>query len=268
MGFLRKRWFQIFVGGLVLLYVVERALVATANPIYFPSVILLGAFLVPVTFTTYLYGRLPEWDVPIQPIAICFVGGGVIGTVVAGTLEYDVLRNLGLFSLLGVGVIEEGAKLLFPLIFYFAGRYRSEAAGIVLGVATAMGFAALETMGYGFVTLLQSRGNLGALDEILLVRGLMSPAGHAAWTGLICAVLWRERQRAGHITVNVRVLSAFITAAVLHAFWDTFNSLRGPTLVSFLSIEFLSLLVALASLVLLIRRIREADRQSSLRTVG
>lgn len=147
MGFLRKRWFQIFVGGLVLLYVVERALVATANPIYFPSVILLGAFLVPVTFTTYLYGRLPEWDVPIQPIAICFVGGGVIGTVVAGTLEYDVLRSLGLFSLLGVGVIEEGAKLLFPLIFYFIGRYRSEAAGIVLGVATAMGFAALETMG-------------------------------------------------------------------------------------------------------------------------
>lgn len=60
MGFLRKRWFQIFVGGLVLLYVVERALVVTANPIYFPSVILLGAFLVPVTFTTYLYGRLPE----------------------------------------------------------------------------------------------------------------------------------------------------------------------------------------------------------------
>lgn len=188
--------------------------------------------------------------------------------MVAGTLEYDVLRSLGLFSLLGVGVIEEGAKLLFPLIFYFIGRYRSEAAGIVLGVATAMGFAALETMGYGFVTLLQSRGNLGALDEILLVRGLMSPAGHAAWTGLICAVLWRERQRAGHITVNVRVLVAFITAAVLHAFWDTFNSLKGPTLISFLSIELLSLLVALASLVLLIRRIREADRQNSSRTVS
>lgn len=106
------------------------------------------------------------------------------------------------------------------------------------------------------------------MDEILLVRGLMSPAGHAAWTGLICAVLWRERQRAGHITVNVRVLVAFIIAAVLHAFWDTFNSLKGPTLISFLSIELLSLLVALASLVLLIRRIREADRQDSSRTVG
>lgn len=268
MGFLGRRWFQIFVGGLILLYLVERALVVTSNPIYFPSVILLGAFLVPVTFTTYLYGRLPEWDVPLQPIAICFVGGGVIGTVIAGTLEYDVLRSLGLFSLLGIGLIEESAKLLLPLLFYFVGRYRSEAAGIVLGVATAMGFAALETMGYGFVTLLQSRGNLGALDEVLLVRGLISPAGHAAWTGLVCAVLWRERQRTGRITVNVRVASAFITAVVLHALWDTFNSLQGPTLISFLSIEFLSLLVALASLVLLIRRIREAGRPETVREVS
>jgi RsiW-degrading membrane proteinase PrsW (M82 family) len=60
------------------------------------------------------------------------------------------------------------------------GRYRSEAAGIVLGVATAAGFASLETMGYGFVSLLQSKGNLGILDEVLLVRGLTSPAGHMA----------------------------------------------------------------------------------------
>lgn len=93
---------------------------------------------------------------------------------------------MGIFALLGVGLIEESAKLIFPLIFYFAGRYRSEASGILFGVASAMGFAALETMGYAFVTLLQSKGRLGALDEVLLVRGLMSPAGHAAWCAPSC----------------------------------------------------------------------------------
>ena len=82
-----------------------------------------------------------------------------------------------------------------PLIFYFVGRYRSEAAGIVLGVATAAGFAGLETMGYGFVSLLTSKDNLGVLDEVLLVRGLTSTAGHMAWTGLVCAVLWRDSRR-------------------------------------------------------------------------
>jgi RsiW-degrading membrane proteinase PrsW (M82 family) len=259
-GVLRRRWFQIFVSGLILLYLVERTLVATANPNFVPSVILLGAFLVPITFVTYLHERLPSWDVPLPALAVCFLWGGVLGTVVAGALEYDVARALGFLPKLLIGLIEESAKLIIPLVFYFLGRYRSEAAGIVLGVATAAGFAGLETMGYGFASLLSSKGNLEVLDEVLLVRGLTSPAGHMAWTGLVCAVLWRERLKAGHATLDWRVLGAFLTAVVLHALWDTFASVRSATFVEFLEVEVLSLLVALVSLVLLLRRVREARR--------
>src|SRR3712207_5208462 len=131
MKLLRRHWLQVFVSGLLLLFLVERTLVATGDLNYIPSVILLGAFLVPVTFTTYLYERLPNWDVALPAVAICFIWGGVLGTVVAGTLEYDVARSLGFLPNLGIGVIEEGAKLILPLVFYFLGRYRSEAAGIV-----------------------------------------------------------------------------------------------------------------------------------------
>lgn len=260
MSLLRQPWLQIFASGLLLLVLVERTLVATGDPNYIPSAILLGAFLVPVTFTTYLYESLPKWDVALPAVAICFIWGGVLGTVVAGTLEFDVARTLGFLPKVGIGVIEEGAKLLLPLIFYFLGRYRSEAAGIVLGVATAAGFAGLETMGYGLVSFLASKGNLGVLDEVLLVRGLTSPAGHIAWTGLVCAVLWRERLKAGHATFNWRVGGAFATAVVLHALWDTFASIRSGTFVGSLGIEFVSLLIALISLMLLIRRVREARR--------
>jgi protease PrsW len=260
MTLFRRHWFQIFVSGLILLFLVEGTLVATGDPNYLPSVILLGAFLVPVTFTTYLYERLPNWEVPLPPIAICFIWGGVLGTVVAGTLEYDVMKSLGSLPKLGIGVIEEGAKLILPLVFYFLGRYRSEAAGIVLGVATAAGFAGLETMGYGLVSFLSSKGNLGILDEVLLVRGLTSPAGHIAWTGLVCAVLWRERLKAGHATLNWRVGGAFATAVILHALWDTFASMKSSSFVEFLGIQGVSLLIALVSLTLLIRQVREARR--------
>lgn len=260
MGLIRRRWFQIFASGLVLLYLVERALVSTGNPNYVPSVILLGAFLVPVSFTTYLYERLPDWEVSLPSLFVCFLWGGVVGTVVAGSLEYRVLLNLGFVPLLGVGLIEEAAKLIIPVVFYLLGWYRSESDGIVLGVATAMGFAALETMGYGFVTLLRSGGNLGVLDSVLLVRGLMSPAGHAAWTGLVCAVLWRERAKAGHTVLNWRVAGAFVTAVVLHALWDTFNSLSSPGIIGWSIVELLSLAVALVSLTLLILRVREASK--------
>src|SRR5918998_4110431 len=260
MGLLRRRWLQLFASGLVLLFLVERTLVSTGNPNYVPSIILLGAFLVPLTFLTYLYERLPDWDVPLPVIAVCFLWGGVLGTVVAGTLEYDVAKALGFIPKLAIGLIEESAKMLVPLVFYFLGRNRSETAGIVLGVATAAGFAGLETMGYGFVSLLQSKDNLGVLDEVLIMRGLTSPAGHLSWTGLVCAVLWRGRGQAGGPTLNWRVLGAFLTAVILHALWDTFASLGSASFIGFLGVVFLSLLVAVVSLVLLLRRVREARR--------
>jgi RsiW-degrading membrane proteinase PrsW (M82 family) len=172
-------------------------------------------------------------------------------------------RRLGSLPKLGIGMIEESDKLILPLVFYFLSRYRSEAAGIVLGVATAAGFASLETMGYGFVSLLQAKGNLGVLDGVLLVRGLSSPAGHMSWTGLVCAVLWRERLKAGHATLSWRIVGAFLTAVVLHALWDTFASLGSANLVEFLGVGFLSLLVALVGLVLLIRRVGEARQASA-----
>ena len=222
MKILRRRWLQVLVGGLVLLYLVERTLLATQDLAFVPSVLLLEAFLVPVAFVVYLDERMPQWEVPLAPVAICFVWGGVLGTSVAATLEYDLLRSLGVLPLLGIGLIEEGAKLIVPLIFYFLGRYRSERAGIVLGVSAAMGFAAFETMGYGFLALLQSGGNLVTLDSVLIGRGLTSPVGHAAWTGLVCAVLWRERLRAaGRAVVNGKVVGAFATAVVLHTLWGT-----------------------------------------------
>jgi RsiW-degrading membrane proteinase PrsW (M82 family) len=67
----------------------------------------------------------------------------------------------------------------------------------------------------------------------------------------------------GHASLNWRVGGAFLTAVVLHALWDTFASIRSATVVEFLSVTFLSLLVAVVSLVLLLRRVREARRASA-----
>ena len=260
---LRAGWFQIFVSGLVLFYLIDKTMVSTRNPNFIPSLILVGAFLVPVTLVSYLGGRAQGDPLPLSTVAVCFLWGGASGVIIAGILEYRTLRDLGPLTLLGVGVIEESAKLLVPLILYIRGRYRSEMSGITFGVAAGMGFAALETMGYAFVAFIQSGGNIGTLEETLLVRGLLSPAGHAAWTGLICAVLWRERARLGRPVINRAVVGAFALAVVLHALWDMFNSLRGPTFVDWLGVELISLGIAIISLTLLIRRVREAEQRSA-----
>ncbi|HET9014479.1 MAG TPA: PrsW family intramembrane metalloprotease [Thermomicrobiaceae bacterium] len=253
-------WLQILVVGVILFVALVEALQATGNPNYIPSMLMIGAFLVPVVFVSYIYDHEHIRDVAVPTVAFCFLWGGIVGTVVAGVLEYETTQRFGVLPLLAVGVIEEGAKLLAPLTLFARGRYRSEADGLLFGVASGMGFAALETMGYGFVGLLQSHGSVGVIEQLLLIRGILSPAGHAAWTGLICAVLWRERLRAGHVVINWAVISAFLVAVVLHALWDTFNGLTATSLVGSLGVLLVSLVIAGISIVLLVRRIREAGR--------
>ncbi len=93
---------------------------------------------------------------------------------------------------------------------------------------------------------------------VLFARGLLSPAGHAAWTGLVCSILWRERLKAGKIQFNWQVLRTFIISILLHALWDTLQSLRGATFIEFINLELLSLVVAVVSLTLLNRQLKEA----------
>ncbi len=258
----RRAWFQLLVTGTVLFFIVQGAFLATDNLNFVPTLLFLGAFVVPTSFVLYVYEREPVRDIPLPLLAVSFLWGGVVATVAAGVLEYQALRALGPLQLFGVGFIEESTKLFMPMILFgFAARYRSEAHGLVFGVAAGMGFAALESMGYGFTALMRSQGDIHDAESLLLVRGLLSPAGHAAWTGLVCAVLWRERAKAGRFVLNWAVFGAFAAAVLLHALWDIFDGLSGATFIEAAGIEILSAAVALISLELLFHIVGEAARK-------
>jgi RsiW-degrading membrane proteinase PrsW (M82 family) len=258
--FIKSEWFRIFAGGALLFFVAEQALKFTGNPNLVPTVLLLGAFVVPVAFVAFFYGqeravdKLLHVEAPLSIAAACFLIGGVTGVMTAGFVEYATLSKLTISSLFIVALIEESAKLIFPIAIYIRARYRSEADGLLFGVASGMGFAALETMGYGLVALIGSQGNVGVLEEILLIRGLLSPVGHAAWTGLICATLWRERELTGK-SFNPSVIWVFVLAVALHALWD----IAGFSQQAFISYAGY-VIVGGISLILLIRKLREARR--------
>ena len=262
-GIFSRPWLQILIIGVVLFIAAEQAMRLTGNPNFFPTVILIGSFVVPVTFITYFFDNVRHRHISMPLLTACFVVGGVIGLITAGILEYQTLRGMDALELLGVGIIEESAKLIFPIIMYIRWRYHQQADGLLFGIASGMGFAALETMGYGLVSFIQSGGDVDTLQQVLLFRGLLSPAGHAAWTGFVCAVLWRERERKGRVAINFKVIGAFITAIILHTLWNTVNSLAGPTILQ-LSISIGgSIVVAGISLTLLIRRYRESRELSA-----
>lgn len=248
---------RILIGGTFLFFLLVALVRGAGNPTDIPLVIIIGAFVVPVAFVSYVYEREPGRDIPVPIVALCFIWGGALGVTIAAVLEYATLRSLGAAQMFGVGVIEESAKLIFPLAVYFHGRFCSEADGLIFGVAAGMGFAALETIGYGFAAA-QSSGGIGSVETTLIVRGLLSPAGHGAWTGLVCAVLWREREKLGRRVINLPVAAAFSAAVLFHAFWDIFNSQTGPTLIEAAGVELGSGVIALASLGLLFHMVNEA----------
>jgi len=236
-GVRRHAWLAVLVVGVALFLAVERTLVATQNPNFVPSAILLGAAIVPAAFLTFVYGRRLPYDVSPPVVLTAAFLGGIIGTVVAGTLEFDAQRDLGFLPMVGVGLIEETSKLIIPLcVLVFFARYRKQADGLLIGVAAGAGFAALETMGYAFVTLIQSKGSITDTVDVLLLRGIMSPAGHMAWTGISATALYAAAEAGWSGRRVGGLLGAFVLAVALHTAWDSQESLIGTAIVAVVSL--------------------------------
>jgi protease PrsW len=260
---LKQRWIQFLLVGLSLFVLTDITLRFTDNINYLTTVMMLGAFLVPISFVAYFYqqetlfNREPKAGSILPTMLLCALFGGLIGTLAAGTLEYTTISSPALINLAWVGPIEEFAKLIVPVALYIImrNRFRSELDGLLFGVAAGMAFAALETMGYELVSLVSSQGNINALDETILLRGLLSPAGHASWTGLITATLWRERARTGK-PITLTVVGFFLLVAALHSAWDLVS---GSTTLLVLIPSYV--VISGISLTLLVWRFREARRQ-------
>jgi RsiW-degrading membrane proteinase PrsW (M82 family) len=208
----------VLIGGVVAYLVVLFVMVDTQNVNFFPSLLLVGAITVPMSVLIVADQAGPASRVPTWAVVFTAIVGGVIGVVAAGLLEYDTLRTLGSLPMVLIGVIEEAAKLLVPVVLYLLWRPHDPRGGVLIGIASGMGFATLETMGYGFQALLS--GGVAAVDQTLLLRALFSPACHVAWTGMTVAMLWRIRTAAHRVRAFLGFLFTYAAAVVLHAVWD------------------------------------------------
>ena len=82
---------------------------------------------------------------------------------------------------------------------------------MIIGVASEMDLATLETMGYGFSALVRS-GSVISGEQTLLLRVLLSPAGHVAWTGL----QWLEQPIAHVVVGGLSFIALLITIRRVH----------------------------------------------------
>lgn len=280
---IENTWRRVFLIG-SLLYAISIVLtVLTANPHLFPTMILLGNFLVPITFVTFLYERQHLSSITFPQLMLCLFYGGVLGISTAGFVEPLLLGHATLNFLatpsatisfptaLKVGLIEELAKILAVVLIARKIRHTSQLDGLLIGAAVGMGFAALESAGYSFSIFLDvfAKGGTQPFTQEAIaifvtvvataIRNLMTPFGHAVWTAILAAVLFRESSST-RFRITRLVIVTYLMVALLHGLWDGMAGL--------IPIPFLNLLplvgVGIVGFVVLFRVWRNALRREAL----
>ena len=216
-------WARIFLSGLALWVATVLVTFATQNVNLVPTIILLGSFLIPVTFVVYAFART-DGIVTAQRVFTAFVYGGVLGVLGASILEAALFRQPSTLGYVGVGLIEEAVKLAaLWLLARRLPRYTMRD-GMVLGAAVGFGFAAFESAGYAFNALFTTSGGLSLLNvvETEALRGILTPVGHGLWTAVLGGALFATaaRARRGRPRLRASLLGSFLLVALLHALWD------------------------------------------------
>jgi RsiW-degrading membrane proteinase PrsW (M82 family) len=221
-----RGWLRTLLIGLGLFLAATTIMLLTSNLNLYPTVILLGNFLVPIVFVAFLYDHQQISELSPDTVATSFCIGGILGVLGASILESLLLpvtpnptQSLSLHGALAVGFIEEGCKI--AVVAFLARRmcHNSQMDGLLLGGAVGMGFAAFESTGYAFMALLLSHGYIGASIIETIIRGLLAPFGHGVWTGILGAVLFH--QSAPHrFRITGLVILTYLFVSVLHGLWD------------------------------------------------
>lgn len=212
-------WLKILLAGMVLYIATLKTLSYTGNPNLVTTLVILGNFLVPISFVSFFYERRDRFSASLTSTALCFIYGGILGTVTAAIIEPFFIDALTFASSFIVGIIEELAKIIGVVIIARRRSYNSFKDGIILGAAAGMGFAAFESTGYAFTAFLESGGNLSITVLITLLRGITAPVGHGTWTAIFSGILLNESVR-GTIYINHRVIYAYLTVSILHGLWN------------------------------------------------
>lgn len=257
-------WRRVLLTSLLFYFLGIFILILTGNPNLFPTVVIVGNFMVPITYVVYFYERRYLSDLTLPTTALGFVYGGILGVFAASLLEPLFIHRLTFSSAFGVGLIEEFAKVLGVLVIARRRHHDAEMDGLILGAAAGMGFAALESTGYAFTAFLRSRGDLSVAVGITLLRGLLSPVGHGTWTAILTSVLFRESD-AERFHINRQVVRAYLTVAILHGLWDGLPGALADFVSSGLDILIAQAAIGAAGLFILRQRWREAKRLLELR---
>ena len=193
------------------------------NPYLLPGLMLAGSFAVPFSILVFFFEMNVLRNVSLYQLIRLVVVGGLLSIVIS-LIGFRVTGLSNWLGAMSAGIVEESGKLLALILMARNPRYRWTLNGLLLGAAVGTGFAVFESTGYAFARGLLDSGT-DAMKSIIFTRGVLSVlGGHALFTGMVGAALWRVR--AGRpvtreMLLDKRFYRVFGLAIVLHMLWNS-----------------------------------------------
>jgi protease PrsW len=215
-----KPWLfaRIFLIGLIAFTGMHVGLSFFQNYNFIPGLIIIGAFVVPLTTLTFFWEMNAPQNIAFYQVVYIVLIGGIISMLVA-LVFFNILRNN--INPITIGIIEEFAKTAVVIYFVRNRKYKYILNGLLVGGAVGAGFAAFETAGYALRGLLT--GSFETLYFTILWRSFLAPGGHVAWAALTGAAFCKvqgENKFDLSLLLKPRFLITFISVVAMHALWD------------------------------------------------
>jgi RsiW-degrading membrane proteinase PrsW (M82 family) len=239
----------LFVGGIGVVYPVATLMTV------FPAIIVLTAIW-------WLDRVEPE---PIEAKVHAVLWGATVATTIAGLVNSGVALMFGetAAAVISAPVAEEVLKAIGVYWVARRGRIRTTLDGVVYAGLVAGGFALTENVQY-----FASGAKMGALLEVFVLRGLLTPFAHplfTLWTGVGIGLAARKRRG-----VRIYDFWGLPLAIGLHSLWNgmiAWGSTRESSSFVGLPWMILGLFVAIflgCASVLVVTRIKTAGKHSRL----
>jgi protease PrsW len=235
-----------------------------------PALIITGSFAVPLATLVFFFEMNAPQNVSLYQVMKLLLLGGVvsilISLVIFGSTQIDEI--IGAPS---AGLIEETGKLL-AVIFLTRKldpvRYPYITNGLLFGAAVGTGFAAFESAGYAMNAVLENQSTAAGSFSIIL-RGVLSPFGHIAWTAIAAGALWSVKganKFSFSMLFHKRVLTLVGCSMALHFTWNM--GFSGPFLLKFWVLGFIAWVLVFALLQQGLRQLRSARTVTHTMTRG
>lgn len=216
-----SRIFLVFLITFALLYICS---VGFNNSNAFPGLMVIGAFMVPVSVMIFFFELNTPKNISLLTILKYFLIGGCASLVITLILNdvFEMQVSEWLDAVL-TGIIEETAKLVIVILIIWRSKKAKYALnGLLIGAAVGAGFAAFESAGYAFNILLDS-ASIGEMTSNIFLRAFLAPGGHVIWAAMSGYALMLVK---GNKQLSMSFLSQkafwriFWIPIFLHAVWD------------------------------------------------